>query len=272
MRRRARRRLAAARLRQPAACFASIQPSFESRAASTPDWSTRHSSGGEGATLPPPSPAALERPLIAVTDEASSVEDSSESNSKSPASNVAWTDASSTDSCESQAVRAHEARGCRVGDGRRVGGAALCTRVEPFNRSLDVPSDVPGRHTRGIPAAALQWCCARVARGHQHLRMKACEMAFAQQERAVGHGRAANATGVGSSARRMHLQLARVGRAAKRAARHHLRRILPLIEVSGQSETTWPQTLSVILPPSPLAPAQPPRRAPSRVAGGSDPA
>ena len=65
-------------------------------------------------------------------------------------------------------------------------------------------------------------------------------MTFTQQERAVGHGRAANATGVGSSVRRTHLQLVLVGRAAERAARHHIRRIR-LAGSSDCCETTWPK-------------------------------
>jgi len=66
-------------------------------------------------------------------------------------------------------------------------------------------------------------------------------MTFTQQERAVGHGRAANATGVGSSVRRTHLQLALVGRAAERAARHHIRRIVGTDHRSDCCETTWPK-------------------------------
>ena len=50
----------------------------------------------------------------------------------------------------------------------------------------------------------------------------------------MGTGRAANATGARASAHRTRLQLALVGRADERAARHHLRRILPLIEISAK--------------------------------------
>ena len=57
----------------------------------------------------------------------------------------------------------------------------------------------------------------------------------------MGTGRAANATGARASAHRTRLQLALVGRADERAARHHLRRILPLIEISAKRITTGPK-------------------------------
>ena len=80
----------------------------------------------------------------------------------------------------------------------------------------------------------------------------------------MGTGRAANATGARASAHRTRLQLALVGRADERAARHHLRRILPLIEISAK-RNDWAQKGSRSYSPPP---SKPPRRAPSRVAGG----
>ena len=96
----------------------------DTRSAKTPDDSTRHSGVVSGATLTRPSPVALERPLIAVTDEATSVDDkSSELISKSPGSNVACTDASST-SCSGRAATS-------ASSACRVGGQAGCAHMEP---------------------------------------------------------------------------------------------------------------------------------------------
>ena len=142
--------------------FASTQQPSDNGAARTPDSSTRHSSGGEGATLPPPSPAALVRPLMAVTDEASSVEDSSELISKSPASNVAWPDASSTGcgactispSCE-RAKLCADMRPAGVDWG--VGGTCEAPRRAPeLHRSM---GRITRHRTRRVatPAASRRW-------------------------------------------------------------------------------------------------------------------
>ena len=87
----------------------------------------------------------------------------------------------------------------------------------------------------------------------------------------MGTGRAANATGARASAHRTRLQLALVGRADERAARHHLRRILPLIEISAK-RNDWAQKGSRSYSPPPSHPGARPRA--SRVASpaSSDPA